>query len=363
MRNRFHAICPYFAMFPESFVQKQLIWSQPGQIVLDPFCGRGTTVFEALLSNREALAGDTNPVAVCVSRAKADPPQLPAVVERLAELEREFHHWSAPKTRIVENEFFELCFARPTLRQVLFLRERLAWRSHRTDCMISALALGCLHGESHRTQWCFSNRMPRTISTKPDYSIRWWRERGCLPPVRDVFRILHAVSAYRYESQLPQRRGRVAATDARNISRRFAGAKRSVSVVITSPPYLDTTHYQEDQWLRLWFLGGPERPRRTAGTDDRHRGAESYWRFLSEAWQGVGPLLRDGAHIIVRIGGRHLERSILERELIRTLRDGTGASIKVRDRRSSRIVNSQVHAFRPKSSGTSMEHDFHFQIV
>ena len=23
------------------------------------------------------------------------------------------------------------------------------------------------------------------------------------------------------------------------------------------PPYLDVTHFEEDQWLRLWFLGGP----------------------------------------------------------------------------------------------------------
>jgi len=34
-----------------------------------------------------------------------------------------------------------------------------------------------------------SNRMPRTISTKPDYSIRWWRERGLKPPRRETLRI------------------------------------------------------------------------------------------------------------------------------------------------------------------------------
>lgn len=34
----------------------------------------------------------------------------------------------------------------------------------------------------------------------------------------------------------------------------------SVRCVITSPPYLDVTNFEEDQWLRLWFQGGPPKP-------------------------------------------------------------------------------------------------------
>jgi hypothetical protein len=45
------------------------------------------------------------------------------------------------------------------------LHAQLNWRNDRTDCFIDALALGCLHRESPRTELCFSNRMPRTIST------------------------------------------------------------------------------------------------------------------------------------------------------------------------------------------------------
>lgn len=350
-------------MFPESFVRKHLIWSQPGDVVLDPFCGRGTTVFEALLNGREALGGDTNPVAVCVSRAKADPPRLASVLLRLAELEHESRAWRPSRDHLDDDEFFQLCFASKTLSQVRFLRERLDWRRRRSDAFIAALALGCLHGESHRTRWCFSNRMPRTISTKPAYSVRWWRERGSLPPVRDVFAILREVARYRLESERAPRRGRVMQVDARNLATRLGTFARRVSLVITSPPYLDTTDYREDQWLRLWFLGGPSRPRKQPGSDDRHRGAEPYWTFLSEAWRGVAPLLRDSAHIVVRIGGRRTERATVEHDLLKALETGLGAAVKVRDRRSSRIVNGQLHAFRPGAAGTQVEHDFHFQIA
>jgi hypothetical protein len=176
MRHRFHALCPYFAMFPEQFVEKHLIWSKPRDVVLDPFCGRGTTVFEALLRGREALGGDTNPVAVCVSGAKADPPSLRELLDRIVKLQHSYYTVGVHDSELPGGEFFESCFHRRTLQQLAFLRRRLQWRRSRTDRFIATLALGCLHGESHRTEWCFSNRMPRTISTKPEYSVRWWRE-------------------------------------------------------------------------------------------------------------------------------------------------------------------------------------------
>lgn len=74
MRHRFHAICPYFAMFPEAFVKGHLAASPHRGVVFDPFCGRGTTVFQAFLKGREAAGCDVNPVAACVSGAKCDPP-------------------------------------------------------------------------------------------------------------------------------------------------------------------------------------------------------------------------------------------------------------------------------------------------
>lgn len=87
-RHRFHSICPYFAMFPEAFVRHNVLaWSKRGDVVLDPFSGRGTTVFESLLNGRRAIGCDTNPVAYCLSRAKADPPTQEEVTDRLAALE------------------------------------------------------------------------------------------------------------------------------------------------------------------------------------------------------------------------------------------------------------------------------------
>lgn len=87
MRHPLHSICPYFAMFPEDFVLKQLLaYTERGDTVFDPFCGEGTTVFESLLNDRNASGVDINPVAACIAGAKADTPTLWSVNTRLDRL-------------------------------------------------------------------------------------------------------------------------------------------------------------------------------------------------------------------------------------------------------------------------------------
>ncbi|MGA2724152.1 MAG: DNA methyltransferase [Bryobacteraceae bacterium] len=361
-RHRFHSICPYFAMFPEAFVRRNVLaWSKRDDIILDPFSGRGTTVFESLLNGRRAIGCDTNPVAFCLSKAKADPPALADVLHRLVDLEAKSRRFT-PKTPEVEDEFFTLCFHGETLRHLLFLKSKLDWRKERVDCFIAALALGCLHGESHRTELCFSNRMPRTISTKPAYSVRWWRENGCVPPERDVFPILRAAARYRYESPLPLLRGRVVEGDVRRVGTLLRCYREKVKLVITSPPYLDITDYHEDQWLRLWFLGGPSKPVTRQWKDDRHRGTGAYWQFLREAWAGVVPLLHQSAQIVIRIGGTRLDQKALLTGLLESL-NSTGHKFKLAESRQTDIKNGQRRIFHPLPAAPSVEHDFRFRLA
>jgi len=57
----------YFARRPWN-VFKQLVevYSEAGDIVLDPFCGGGVTVYEALKLNRKAIGFDLNPLAIFI---------------------------------------------------------------------------------------------------------------------------------------------------------------------------------------------------------------------------------------------------------------------------------------------------------
>jgi DNA methylase len=305
--HRLHALCPYFAMFPASFADENLRrHTKPGAVVLDPFSGRGTTLLEALLGGRQALASDINPVAYCVSAAKASRPQLELIQFELDELEDAYYRADVGRLeseRSALPPFFDKAFTGETLRQLLFLRRRLEWRTIPEHRFIAALALGHLHGESDRSPSYCSNQMPHSISTKPEYSLKYWQEHKLSAPERDVFDLLRDRADYRLEDGVPDRRGRVSLVDVRQAAGRFRSFAGKVMSVITSPPYLDTTRFEEDQWLRLWFLGGAPRPTyHQVSKDDRHEFAASYWTFLQESWRGIAPLLHKAATLVCRFG-------------------------------------------------------------
>jgi len=349
-------------MFPETFVEKHLAASKYDGVVFDPFCGRGTTIFESLLRDRNAAGCDVHSVAVCITGAKCDPPTAAEVLTRLDELEAEFV--PLPTETMTEEfyAFFELCFQIETFEQVKYLRQTLAWQTSRVDRFIAALSLGALHGESHRSPNYFSNRMPRTISTKPAYSVRWWRNRNYTPPYRDTFEILRRMVEYRYRTDPPQRRGLVEMVDARNAAEIFPELIGKVTDVITSPPYLDTTNYQEDQWLRLWFLGNRPSSNYRPG-DGRHYNKEAYWRFLEEAWAGVAPLLADEARLVIRIGGRRLNKEEAMSSLYETLKHGLGRTLfQVDNGVTSSVKRTQANSFRGAKASPTVEHDFCFIV-
>ena len=364
MRHPLHSLCPYFAMFPEDFVAKQIFaYTQRGDSIFDPFCGRGTTVFEALLNGRPAAGVDINPVAACVAGAKANAPQLSSVLARLAELEEMQQRTKAYKKP--PGDFFQACFHEKTLQQLLFLRATLNWKTHRVERFIAAVVLGCLHGESHKSANCLSNRMPRTISTKPDYSVRWWAEKGMVAPERDAFAVLRSLCIYRLSSPPAPLRGAVRLRDARKATIAFPKLREAVALIVTSPPYLDTTDYAEDQWLRLWFLGGPERPLLNKNKDDRHTSIDNYWRFLGEAWRGCAGLVRSGTTIVIRIGGTRLDKSELMAGLTNALQCGL-PDFRIRALNSgvtTAIKNRQTNVFRPGTSNVRVEHDFTFRLA
>ena len=280
-------------MFPPEFARDMIrSHTTPGQVVLDPFSGRGTTLLETLLTDRRAIALDINPVAACLSAAKAKSPPLGHVLNRLHHLKSQFEGVDRDALLVEKREllpFFGRAFYHSTLTSLIFLRNELDWQSDEIDCFVTALVLGSLHGEMDRSKSYFSNQMPRTISTKPAYSLKYWRTRNLWPKKRHVFEILKNRANLRLADSGSLGQGTVVQGDVRNASKMLPDFRHRVDAIVTSPPYLNVTSYEEDQWLRLWFLGGPPGP--TYGRisrDDRHTSPNRYWSFLAEAWKGIG---------------------------------------------------------------------------
>ncbi len=363
MRHRFHAICPYFAMFPETFAAEWIDrLTQEGDTILDPFCGRGTAPFQALLMRRRAVGIDVNPVAYCVTRAKTNAPELSRVHRRLEDLRGRYRPARGLGATESLPQFFREAYHPATLAQLVWLREELRWRESDVDCMITAVLLGILHGESARSPSYLSNQMPRTISTKPGYSMRFWRERQMIAPVRDAFDLVDHQLAYRYASPIPSERALVFNADMRELPRLLRKGEAAIRCVITSPPYLDVTSFEEDQWLRLWFLGGPPRPTKgVVSRDDRLENVTAYWRMIADMWRCLGQVLSVRSHVVIRIGTRRMDPD--------QLAAGVKATAVVSGRRTSllsvnvsEIRRRQTDAFRPGAPGCLREVDCHLAV-
>ena len=85
-----HYLFRYPAKFHAPVVRTLLErFTEPGETVLDPFCGSGTLMVEALTMGRNSVGIDVDPVAVEVSRAKsttADGHEVELAVKQLLEL-------------------------------------------------------------------------------------------------------------------------------------------------------------------------------------------------------------------------------------------------------------------------------------
>src|SRR5882724_3875074 len=123
--SRLHEIS-YRACFkpqlPRFFIERL---TQPGDVVYDPFMGRGTTPLEAALHGRIPFGCDINPLSAMLTRPRFNPPTLEQVGERLDQIGFQ----SA-------DEFPEdlLVFYHPeTLREIASLKKYLLARRHQNS--------------------------------------------------------------------------------------------------------------------------------------------------------------------------------------------------------------------------------------
>src|SRR5262249_28880825 len=152
-------------------------------------------------------------------------------------------------------------FCREVREFLVAARQLLNWRRCKTDWTTMALLMVDLHGKRENA---LSNQMRQTKSMSPDYAITWWKDHNMRPPSIDPLEfMLRKVSWRSAKGRLGCRRSRVYLGDSQNriaqISAKLCSHKSRL--LFTSPPYYGVTNYFYDQWLRLWLLGGSNKPR------------------------------------------------------------------------------------------------------
>lgn len=312
-----HPMCSYLASFPAALSHAFIArYSRPGDVVLDPFSGRGTAPLQASAEGRIGVGNDLNPFAHLLTAAKVEPTTTAEARTRATALRLAWAssgaRWreladaiqAAPATGGTEPvpEEVALAFHPRTFAQVLFLRDALDL-GRPVDRFLAAAIAGILHG---KTPSYLSTVMPNTFSMAPRYVRDFVARTNFQSPERDAFDALDAKLTRLYRDPLPRAAGLALLGDARDAGSRAGQALRArglpdrARLVVTSPPYLRVVKYGYYNWLRTWFLGFDARAI-DASLDDAHRRAP-YLEFLRTVLRDLRPAMTDDGIVVLVVG-------------------------------------------------------------
>ena len=273
---------------PRFFIERL---SSPGEIVYDPFMGRGTTLVEAALLGRIPYGCDVNPLCGMLTRPRLSAPDCAAIEQRLNSLDLHYD-CEIPEELLV--------FYHPeTLRALCALRQHFARPDlSLADQWLRMVALSRLTGHSAGFFSVYTLPPNQAVSAASQRKIN--EKRHQTPEYRDVKKLI-------------LRKSRALWKDCAQISPSFPGEplllshscghtpeirSDSVRLVITSPPFLDVVDYKQDNWLRNWFASiDSEALDLTIESDP-----QGWQTAMTRVFRELHRILQPGGHLAFEVG-------------------------------------------------------------
>ena len=318
--------------------------TSPAGLVLDPFCGAGTTLVEAQRLGRNAIGIDLNPVACLVSRAKT----------------------LTLSARYVEAELFG------------FLRDLAIYLVEDVPGLASSVPKGVQQAQWYHPEtgmklariWAYINSLPNhpmrdialfcfsaSLMSCCGETRTWGYVCDNVRPLEHRYVDAHAVFVDRAEAFVEalyrkERRSmpsssagcEVAVQEGDAVGRLRALAAESVDLVVTSPPYFGVVDYVKAQRLSFeWFGLEIEHYRRAeiGARSKRHR-ATAHAQYLDElaaVVAEVGRVLKTG-HVAAFVVGESGKRESTLGQFSHLL-DAAGLGIEVEITRQIGISRRQ----------------------
>jgi DNA methylase len=281
---------------PRFFIER---FTKPGDVVYDPFMGRGTSVVEAALLGRTPVGCDVNPLSAILAAPRLSPPTLEEVVARLEQLDL--------STAASIPEDLSVFYHPITLRSICALREYLLKREangslDNLDRWIRMVAVNRLTGHSPGFFSVYSMPPNQAVSIAAQAKIN--ATLGQVPPHRDV----RALITSKTKSLLSDCDSAARAVLLRSSQRAtlITGpsratpqlANRSVSLIVTSPPFLDVVNYAGDNWLRCWFCGIDVAKVQIS----MHKKVADWQVAMTAVFQELARVLKTGGHVAFEVG-------------------------------------------------------------
>lgn len=289
------------------------------RVVLDPFCGSGTTLVEGRAAGLQVIGSDLNPLAILIARAKTWAPTK----QRLDDFRRLGHQIADttleegkaarrsdyeprplrvpkgidPEAREEEIASWYAPHVRRELEFIAAAIDELRDEDGEFADLIAVCLSSLLIKTSKRSSDTSSKIMERKIARGAP--ARWLKDRVDL--LCDGLMELHRASG-------PGDRPTVIEHDARFLTETEI-APGSVGAIISSPPYAGTYDYVDHHRLRLAFLGLPfdKFERAEIGARRRFKGRahdemERVYKDFRACLDGFHTLLAEGGLMALMVG-------------------------------------------------------------
>jgi len=281
---------------PRFFIERL---TEPGDVVYDPFTGRGTTALEAALLGRVPLGCDINPLSVFLTAPRLIVAGKIEITTRLRDLDLSGHD-ELPEELLV-------FYHRETLKELCALKKYLLERRDANeldsiDRWIWMMAINRLTGHSPGFFSVYTLPPNQAVSVQSQKRIN--EQRSQKPAYRNVADLI-CRKTRNLLSDCDTKTRRILSTVAPR-ARLITGdssatpdiADESVSLVVTSPPFLDVVDYATDNWLRCWFIGIDAKSVRLTVP----KKLEAWQSAMKKVFCELRRVLRRGGHIAFEVG-------------------------------------------------------------
>ncbi len=233
----------YKPQLPRFFID---IFTKEGDVVYDPFAGRGTTLIEAALLNRKVVSNDVNPLSRLLVEPRLNIPTIDVVEDRLDSINIE---------QLEADIDLSMFFHRDTESEIISLKNQLS--DSFIDNWIRMVATNRLTGHSAGFFSGYTLPPNQAASQKSQKVIN--ERLGIAPPYKNTKEIIlkKSKSLHRNlnskiieELEMIGQSAIFSNKDSRDTSHILDA---SINLTVTSPPFLNIVRYADDNWLRCWF--------------------------------------------------------------------------------------------------------------
>lgn len=236
---------------PHHFIKE---YTQEDDIILDPFCGSGTTLLEGRLLGRNAVGIDINPLAKLISEVKTTPLDISSLSYAFQLVKENLKNNHGRMNIDFPNKDFWFCSKAQF--ELSKIRHSIESLNDRLDQGIYKFLLLCFSSVIRKS----SNADPRIAKTYKSKTVIQKIKRGWVPApilyfeesLNKNFERIKSLSEYLNSNN---NYVKVFQGDAKETSFIFEqNGIEKVDFIITSPPYINAQDYFRSYKLELWWL-------------------------------------------------------------------------------------------------------------